>query len=175
VGRTRLSAAQSLVLPWGQTESELPCLRCGAALRRCPALCRAAPRCAGVTSVEWVPEGAFQPTPVPLPCTVCPGRPVSPRRAYLLRASQRLSQSSQHAEVYLQRTAIRFDPTAITFRDVEYSVPLPPVRFQGGAWSPGLLRKLLAAGSCNSRLCLCHMDRCRWQWLGSAKQVGMLH
>ena len=35
-------------------------------------------------------------------------RPVSPRRAYLLRASQRISQASQHAEVYKQRTAIKW-------------------------------------------------------------------
>lgn len=28
-----------------------------------------------------------------------------------------------------QRTAIRFDPAVVTFSDVEYSVPLPPVRF----------------------------------------------
>jgi hypothetical protein len=66
-----------------------------------------------------------------------PRRPISPRHAYLMRASQRLSQSSQHAEVYLQRTAIRFDPIAITFGDVEYSVPLPPVSLEGGllAWT----------------------------------------
>lgn len=52
--------------------------------------------------------------------------PLSPRSNSLLRASQRMSQASQVAEVYRQRTAIRFEPTAMTFRDVEYSVPLPP-------------------------------------------------
>ena len=60
-----------------------------------------------------------------------------------MRASQRLSQSSQHAEVYLQRTAIRFDPIAITLRDVEYSVPLPPVSLEGGllAWTARVLEE----------------------------------
>ncbi|EFN59136.1 hypothetical protein CHLNCDRAFT_137957 [Chlorella variabilis] len=52
--------------------------------------------------------------------------PISPRHLYLMRSSQRMSQASQQAEVYRQRTAIPFDFTAITFRDVEYSVPLPP-------------------------------------------------
>lgn len=60
-----------------------------------------------------------------IPVSAC--RPLSPRSNSRLRASQRMSQASQVAEVYRQRTAIRFEPTAMTFRDVEYSVPLPPM------------------------------------------------
>ena len=53
---------------------------------------------------------------------------MTPRRAFVLRASQRISIASQQAETYRQRTVIPFTPCTLTFKNVEYSVPLPPVR-----------------------------------------------
>jgi len=50
-----------------------------------------------------------------------------------MRASQRISFASQQAEVYQQRTALPFKPATLTFRNVEYSVPLPPVRLRARA------------------------------------------
>ncbi|KAL4447582.1 hypothetical protein ABPG75_004801 [Micractinium tetrahymenae] len=52
--------------------------------------------------------------------------PMTPRRAFLLRASQRISFASQQADAYRQRTVIPFTPCTLTFKNVEYSVPLPP-------------------------------------------------
>lgn len=43
----------------------------------------------------------------------------------MLRASQRISRASQEAAAYKERTALPFDPVVVTFRSVEYSVPLP--------------------------------------------------
>lgn len=51
----------------------------------------------------------------------------SPRRAYSQPASQRLSVALQQAQAYRQRTALPFMPLAVTFTDVSYSVPMPPV------------------------------------------------
>eukprot|EP00887_Chlorella_sp_A99_P000995 scaffold5.g995.t1 len=50
---------------------------------------------------------------------------ISPRHAFMLRASQRISRASQEAAAYKERTALPFDPVVVTFRSVEYSVPLP--------------------------------------------------
>ncbi|GAB4817617.1 hypothetical protein N2152v2_004663 [Parachlorella kessleri] len=47
------------------------------------------------------------------------------RGSFILRASQRASFSQQQAHGYRQRTAIPYDPLAMTFKDVTYSVPLP--------------------------------------------------
>ena len=84
---------------------------------------------------------AAQSPPLALP-SCCARRPISPRHLYLMRSSQRMSQASQQAEVYRQRTAIPFDFTAITFRDVEYSVPLPPV----SGWLPDACSGRLGVG-----------------------------
>ncbi len=50
----------------------------------------------------------------------------SPRRRTSLPVSERLSFSAKAAETYRQRTAIPFIPVVLTFKNVEYSVPLPP-------------------------------------------------
>lgn len=47
------------------------------------------------------------------------------------------------AEAYKRRTALPFIPAALTFRGVEYSVPLPPVR--AAVWLRGQRRLHLAA------------------------------
>lgn len=53
---------------------------------------------------------------------------MTPRRAFMQRASERISQASLQAQTYRQRTVIPFTPCTLTFKNVEYSVPLPPVR-----------------------------------------------
>lgn len=52
--------------------------------------------------------------------------PTSPRRRSYHSNSERHLFSEQSAESYRQRTAIPFQPVALTFKKVEYSVPLPP-------------------------------------------------
>ncbi|KAL4419611.1 hypothetical protein ABPG77_001665 [Micractinium sp. CCAP 211/92] len=54
------------------------------------------------------------------------GAPMTPRRAFMQRASERISQASLQAQTYRQRTVIPFTPCTLTFKNVEYSVPLPP-------------------------------------------------
>jgi ABC-type multidrug transport system ATPase subunit/ABC-type multidrug transport system permease subunit len=52
--------------------------------------------------------------------------PSSPRRRSSVPVSERLSFSEKAAENYRQHTAIPFLPVVLTFKNVEYSVPLPP-------------------------------------------------
>ena len=57
--------------------------------------------------------------------------PVIPSLHPVHSASQRLRQASHASQIYSQRTAIKFEPAFITFENVDYSVPLPPVRRRG--------------------------------------------
>ena len=56
------------------------------------------------------------------------------------------SQASQRASQYAARTALPFATAALSFRNVEYSVPLPPVRVGGLAGRLRAVPVVLYAG-----------------------------
>ena len=57
----------------------------------------------------------------------------------MMRASQRLSMASAAAASCRERTALPIEPLVMTFKDVQYSVPVPPVRLDSRRWPSCLL------------------------------------